>query len=869
MNGSHDIKAQIHGNLDRAGITATEIRVLPDAYSGWRIAVVSPDFDGISNEERRQATLAGLEHVKIQWLDLLTPEELEWAGSLPAEIEPEQLPLWPESLARAGRETGEAVFPSSLEEDLELPIVATFYSLRGGVGRSTALAYAAWVLADHGKKVVCVDLDLEAPGLAALFDKESEIGEDQGIVDLLISIDQGNEPDVSDHLIRVSEKHELYCLPAGIPDADYARKLSFIDPEAWYREERNPLRELLELIGKKLPFKPDVVLLDSRTGITRLSGPLLFDLADLAFIVFFPHPQARKGTEGLVRALLASRTRRSTPERPLAPEPRFVVSPIPSPGLPKIVEHYQHRAVEWIAGWLSPPDLPRTRDWNESEITHFIPYQEELATSDEISTDRERWRVYEPLARWIERFLPTAAEEQMQPVVADRKSKVLEELEFPTGTAEHQAHLRDTFVETNIMTRALQPNVPLVIGRKGTGKTAVFRFLMESGENNAFVILAPTTLRGAMSWQLSPAGFKEAEKMFGAQGASWRELWTAYTCLACHLQWTDGRQVVPEPLRAALTPPPQSELEAIAVLERLLGTPKSSILLRQWLQHLDMAATETTLLLFDGLDSGFGSSHAERERRTDAVSGLLSMVVDVGETLKRLQFKILLRRDIWKRLRFDNKSHFFGRSVELAWDSKPDYLTVVLRQALRAQSFRELVGADDVRQLEGQTARDDDAVHRVWNRLVGERMKGGRATYTSNWVWSRLGDANGDHSPRTLLQMFASATARERAEHKRAPYERSVLRPRTLMDSLDEVSRQAVDALLEEYSELVPLRAQLENLGKTPVHARDLDGLAEEVALAREVGLLSVYEGNESDPIRYRVPDLYRLGLGMTRYGQF
>jgi cellulose biosynthesis protein BcsQ len=869
MSDRQVIEAQIHTNLDRAGLTATVIRALPDAYSGWRIAVVSADFEGMSSEERRQTTLVDLEQLQFQGLDLLTPEELEWAGSLPAEVEPEQLPLWPESLARAGHDTGKAVFPSFLDEDLSLPIVATFYSLRGGVGRSTALAYTAWALAAQGRKVVCADLDLEAPGLAALFDKESEVSGDQGIVDLLISIDQGNEPDVSKHLIRVSEKHELYCLPAGIPNANYARKLSFVDPEAWYREEHNPLRKLLDLIATGLPFVPDVVLLDSRTGITRLSGPLLFDLADLAFIVFFPHPQARIGTEGLVRALLASRTRRSTPERPLAPEPRFVVSPIPSPGFPKIVEHYQHRAVEWIAGWLSPPDLSQAQEWNESEYTHFIPYQEDLATSDKISTDPERWRVYEPLAGWIEQFLPTAAEKQMRPVVANRKSAVLDEFEFPTGTAEHQQHLHDTFVETDIMSRALQPDVPLVIGRKGTGKTAVFRFLMESKNIASIVILAPATLRGGMSWQLSPDGFAAAEKVIKDQGKSWRELWTAYTCLAYHLQWTNGHGLVPEPLRAALTPLPQNEPEMLRILERLLAAPQGSIWLREWLLQLDKAAVEKRLLLFDGLDSGFGSNDADRERRTHAVSGLLSLVVDIGETLTRLRFKILLRMDIWKRLRFENKSHLFGRSVQLAWDRQPDYLTIVLRQALRAPSFRELIEESDIKQIEGQTARDDDAVYRVWNILAGERMKGGKTAYTSNWVWSRLGDANGDHSPRTLLQMFASATEREREVHQLDPYERSVLRPRTLMDSLDEVSTHAVDALLEEFSELESLLQQLQELGRTPVHARDVDDFANEVALAREVGLLSVYEGTDGDPSRYRVPDLYRLGLGMTRQGQF
>ena len=41
----------------------------------------------------------------------------------------------------------------------------------------------------------------------------------------------------------------------------------------------------------------------------------------------------------------------------------------------------------------------------------------------------------------------------------------------------------------------------------------------------------------------------------------------------------------------------------------------------------------------------------------------------------------------------------------------------------------------------------------------------------------------------------------------------------------------------------------------------------EELSLAREVGLLSVYEGTEDAVQRYKVPDLYRLGIGMTRKG--
>ena len=78
----------------------------------------------------------------------------------------------------------------------------------------------------------------------------------------------------------------------------------------------------------------------------------------------------------------------------------------------------------------------------------------------------------------------------------------------------------------------------------------------------------------------------------------------------------------------------------------------------------------------------------------------------------------------------------------------------------------------------------------------------------------------------------------------------------------------AIGALLEEFVELETLQVKLTQAGKTPVRAAELDGITDMVALGREVGLLSVYEGTDTEPIRFRVPDIYRMGLKMTRQGQ-
>ena len=47
--------------------------------------------------------------------------------------------------------------------------IVTFYSYKGGVGRSMALANIAVLLARRGLKVLMVDWDFEAPGLDRYF----------------------------------------------------------------------------------------------------------------------------------------------------------------------------------------------------------------------------------------------------------------------------------------------------------------------------------------------------------------------------------------------------------------------------------------------------------------------------------------------------------------------------------------------------------------------------------------------------------------------------------------------------------------------------------------------------------------------------
>jgi hypothetical protein len=101
------IRAGIRTNLEGKG--ASEVKVDLDAFGSVRIIVVSSAFEGMSLGDRRGVVLAGLESSRVEWLELLTPAEREWAGSLPNDENADELPLWPQALAR--EEKGKRVFP--------------------------------------------------------------------------------------------------------------------------------------------------------------------------------------------------------------------------------------------------------------------------------------------------------------------------------------------------------------------------------------------------------------------------------------------------------------------------------------------------------------------------------------------------------------------------------------------------------------------------------------------------------------------------------------------------------------------------------------------------------------------------------------
>src|SRR3989442_11330854 len=127
--------------------------------------------------------------------------------------------------------------------------IVTFYSYKGGTGRSMALANIGWILASNGKRVLVIDWDLEAPGLHRYFHpflRDKELALTEGVIDFVVDFSAA----------------ALTPQAAGDPD------------ENWYRQHANILRYAIPLDGATFPHPGtlDFVPAGRKTLVTQYAS---------------------------------------------------------------------------------------------------------------------------------------------------------------------------------------------------------------------------------------------------------------------------------------------------------------------------------------------------------------------------------------------------------------------------------------------------------------------------------------------------------------------------------------------------------------------------------------------------------------------
>ena len=207
--------------------------------------------------------------------------------------------------------------------------VTTFYSFKGGVGRTMALVNVAVDLAQRGRRVLAVDFDLEAPGLDT-FDLHRPADTTPGMIDFVTAyLQSGQTPDVNQFVFESPGMGHgnggLWIMPAGAHHDSYANTFAQIDWGTLYEQHDGYL--LFEDLKEQwtASVDPDYVLIDSRTGHTDIGGICTRQLPNSVVILFFPNAQNLRGLTKVVRDIRAE----SRHTRANSIDLHFVMSNVP------------------------------------------------------------------------------------------------------------------------------------------------------------------------------------------------------------------------------------------------------------------------------------------------------------------------------------------------------------------------------------------------------------------------------------------------------------------------------------------------------------------------------------------------------------
>jgi MinD-like ATPase involved in chromosome partitioning or flagellar assembly len=207
--------------------------------------------------------------------------------------------------------------------------VVTFYSYKGGTGRSMALANVAWLLALDGRRVLTIDWDLEAPGLHRYFhpfmDDPSQTGT-EGLLDFAMHVadvaaaDEALETRNEDFFFQharldtfiepldcdfLPEGAELGFIGPGRQGPAYGQQLGLFNWHQFYSKLRG--RQFIDAALRRLRSHYDYILIDSRTGVSDTAGICTVHVPDVLVVCFTLNDQSILGASAIAEYVRSQR----------------------------------------------------------------------------------------------------------------------------------------------------------------------------------------------------------------------------------------------------------------------------------------------------------------------------------------------------------------------------------------------------------------------------------------------------------------------------------------------------------------------------------------------------------------------------------
>jgi|GEM_PF-266256 len=447
---------------------------------------------------------------------------------------------------------------------------------------------------------------------------------------------------------------------------------------------------------------------------------------------------------------------------------------------------------------------------------------------------------------------------------------------------------RSTFLPLDSTLRALAPDVFIVLGSRGAGKTVLFRLVTDPQARQVVGDALGLSL-GHTQWIRCFAAQGTDEPHVAAledleqyQDVDLRALWA---CLLVRnlAQCSAPPLELPRSLSWILTIDLNRIADWLAQARAALGEFIST--LDAFERTLEKQG-RTIFCCYDALDR---ISPFSRNMRRQHLRVLLALWSSLSSRYRAIRAKIFLREDLAdpRDLEFPDASKLLARSASLDWSHEDLSRLVVRYLASHSADMRAWL-----LKVKGLRLREDP--HFGWlpermpaavriaftTRLTGVAVGAGIfRVETGRWVTGRLEDANHRITPRTVLRLFGRAGQESLRRAGEVPRRSSrLLDESDLAAALHYVSHLRVAELCDDY----PIVKRIRNLAEVRIPisrdeaiqnlARpspgeeylthvDADGAAILEELKR-LGVASVHTEPGTGEV-VDIPDIYRFGFGI------
>lgn len=404
------------------------------------------------------------------------------------------------------------------------------------------------------------------------------------------------------------------------------------------------------------------------------------------------------------------------------------------------------------------------------------------------------------------------------------------------ATAEHESNNEQEFLKNFLPVadyrRALDPNILLILGGRGVGKTEFFRLLaIPLGREALIESLKIRTLAASKtSWI---AGFGRTGKtlhrfptpeiigheMRNATNIEWRGFWIGLM-LGVILQQEEFslKDFLLKEIEESVVMVLKDKLSLLSEWFPLVNENFEKI--NYALDKLDeklIEIDEWLYVTYDELDRLVPSYTAS----SAPIRELLALWLDRWRRWERIRPKIFLRTDLFREefLGFPDASKLQGHQILLEW--KPSLLYQLLIKRL-ANSGREMTEylqkipdlIEERSSSLGWSATSNEKLFEEFIEMIIGKYMGAspKKGITYRWIPNHLQDGGGRIAPRSFLKLFALAAQKKSGQLlvEQSLPGTALLQPSDLQGALMETSEDRIRELAqEEYSWLESLKTSL------------------------------------------------------------